>query len=62
MASSRVGVSTRTCVCLLARSIRCNSGRAKAAVLPVPVWAWPSTSRPPSSSGIVRAWIGVGTV
>ena len=36
------------------------SGTANAAVLPVPVWAQPSTSRPPRAEGIVRAWIGVG--
>ena len=40
----------------------CSTGSAKAAVLPVPVWAMPSTSRPCSSAGMVRAWIGVGTV
>ena len=40
--------------------MRDNSGRAKAAVLPVPVCAWPSTSRPANTSGIVRSWIGVG--
>ena len=40
---------------LASRSMRCNSGSAKAAVLPVPVCAWPSTSRPSSSSGIARA-------
>ena len=40
----------------------CSTGSAKAAVLPVPVWAMPSTSRPCSSAGMVRAWMGVGTV
>ena len=30
-----------------------------AAVLPVPVCAWPMTSRSFRSSGIVPAWIGV---
>ena len=35
-------------------------GSANAAVLPVPVCAWPSTSRPASSGGIVAAWIGEG--
>ena len=29
----------------------CSTGSAKAAVLPVPVWAMPSTSRPCSSAG-----------
>src|SRR3989344_4531495 len=30
-----------------------------AAVLPVPVWAWPATSWPASASGRASAWIGV---
>ena len=34
----------------------------KAAVLPVPVWAWPATSRPRSAMGRVCAWIGVHCV
>src|SRR5215217_9529274 len=33
---------------------------AKAAVLPLPVCASPTTSSPPRSSGNARAWIGVG--
>ncbi len=37
-----------------------HRGNAKAAVLPVPVWAWPSTSAPPSSAGMVCAWMGEG--
>ncbi len=41
---------------------RCSAGSTNAAVLPVPVWAEPMTSRPASSSGIVCAWIGVGSV
>ena len=36
-------------------------GSPKAAVLPVPVWAWPITSRPSSSAGIACSWIGVGS-
>ena len=40
---------------------RCSSGRANAAVLPVPVAAWPSRSRPASSGGIASRWIGVGS-
>ena len=43
---------------LLARWLRIGS--AKAAVLPVPVWAMPMRSRPASRSGMVWAWIGVG--
>ncbi len=35
-------------------------GRAKAAVLPVPVWAMPHRSRPSMAGGIACAWIGVG--
>ena len=34
-------------------------GGAKAAVLPVPVWADPIKSRPPSTTGMARNWIGV---
>jgi hypothetical protein len=37
-----------------------STGSANAAVLPVPVWAWPSTSRPSSIAGMVAAWIGDG--
>ena len=37
-----------------------SSGRVKLAVLPVPVWATPITSRPISTNGIACAWIGVG--
>ena len=33
---------------------------ANAAVLPVPVCAWPIRSRPASIGGIVFSWIGVG--
>ena len=35
-------------------------GRPKAAVLPVPVCAWPITSRPASREGIACSWIGLG--
>ena len=31
----------------------------KASVLPVPVWAWPATSRPARVTGKVIAWMGV---
>jgi hypothetical protein len=37
-------------------------GRVKAAVLPVPVWAIPSTSRPCRATGMASAWIGVAVV
>ena len=39
----------------------CRIGSAKAAVLPVPVWAMPRMSRPASCGAIACAWIGVGT-
>src|SRR3954447_10306299 len=61
MQSSRVGVRTTACTSSLPGSTYCSSGRPKAAVLPVPVCAWPITSWPPSSSGIAWSWIGVGS-
>ena len=60
IASSRVGVMTRACTRRCAGSIAESIGSANAAVLPVPVCARPSTSRPDSSSGMVSVWIGVG--
>ena len=51
-ASSRVGDSTMACTRLSAGSIFSTSGMPKAAVLPVPVCAWPITSRPSSMGGI----------
>ncbi len=62
MQSSRVGVITIAWVSCEVGSRYCSSGRPKAAVLPVPVCAWPITSWPPSSAGIVCSWIGVGSV
>ena len=41
---------------------RCSIGSTKAAVLPVPVWAPASRSRPSSTSGIASRWTGVGSV
>ena len=38
------------------------SGMPNAAVLPVPVLAWPMTSRPSSALGMKAAWMGVGWV
>ena len=38
----------------------CSSGSAKAAVLPEPVCAVPSTSRPRKTSGMAADWMGVG--
>jgi hypothetical protein len=40
-------------------SIRENTAIKKAAVLPVPVWAWAAMSLPLSASGRVRACTGV---
>jgi hypothetical protein len=60
MANSRVGASTSACGLPARISMRDRIGSANAAVLPVPVCAWPSTSRPSSSGGIVAAWIGEG--
>ena len=37
------------------------SGSANAAVLPVPVWAEPITSRPCRIRGMARNWIAVGS-
>ncbi len=37
-------------------------GRVNEAVLPVPVWAMPMTSRPLRTVGMPWAWIGVGVV
>ena len=39
---------------------RWRIGSAKAAVLPVPVWAMPQRSRPAITCGMACAWIGVG--
>ncbi len=60
IASSRVGASTSACGALWRMSMRARIGSAKAAVLPVPVCACPSTSRLAISSGMVAAWIGDG--
>ena len=47
-----------------ARARPCSSmvsiGSVKAAVLPVPVWAMPSTSRRARTWGIACSWMGVG--
>src|SRR5215510_5462574 len=64
MASSRVGVRIRPrmprdCCCFWSRSI---SGRTNASVLPVPVCAVATTSRPASAGSMVCACTGVGVV
>ncbi len=64
IASSRVGTRTRPLVrprSWPSSAIRWSMGSAKAAVLPVPVAAWPSTSRPESSTGMASRWTGVGS-
>ena len=64
IASSRVGTTTNAYGALVPRTARCSRvriGRANAAVLPVPVAAWPSTSRPATSGGIASRWIAVGS-
>ena len=43
------------------RAILCRAGRAKAAVLPVPVAACPNKSLPARRIGIACDWIGVGS-
>src|SRR5437016_2126304 len=62
-ACSRVGtmINARTAPRgpLISRS---RIGKTKAAFLPVPVWATPTTSLPWSSVGIARRWMGVGSV
>ena len=61
-ASSRVGTSTSTDGSARRLvSMRCSAGRANAAVLPVPVAACPSRSRPAIRCGMVSRWIGVGS-
>ena len=62
-ASSRVGVSTSARVVPRGLSISlCRIGRRKAAVLPLPVTAQASTSRPASAGGMASVWMGVGRV
>ena len=61
MQSSRVGVITIACSSAESGSRYWSSGSPNAAVLPVPVCAWPITSCPASSSGITCSWTGVGS-
>ena len=60
-ASSRVGVMTRPIgpFSLCGRQ-RFMNGRRNAAVLPVPVCAWPITSWPFMAAGMTASWTGVG--
>ncbi|GBD42436.1 hypothetical protein HRbin39_01829 [bacterium HR39] len=65
VASSRVGerISARGMRARLRPPASfCSTGSRKAAVLPVPVWAMPTRLRPASTSGMARAWMGVGCV
>ncbi len=66
-ASSRVGTRTSPRGALgwrgpAAWASRASRGRPKARVLPEPVSARPSTSRPASASGSARAWMAKGAV
>ena len=58
--SSRVGVRTSAWTCMLEGSIFSTIGMPKAAVLPVPVWAWPMRSSPRRRGGMARACTSVG--
>src|ERR1041385_1351008 len=62
MASSRVGTSTRATTPEAGGRARAasTSGMPKAAVLPVPVRAWASRSRPARKCGMACAWMGEG--
>src|SRR5450631_4525977 len=62
MASSRVGLRIRTFIVLVRGTAARASitGIANARVLPVPVCAVATTSRPSMSGGIACAWTGVG--
>ncbi len=62
MASSRVGTSTMARTYGAASRSSSTRGRPNAAVFPVPVRARATRSPPPArSSGMARAWIGVGS-
>ena len=58
----RLAADARRPVAGFSAARRCRIGSAKAAVLPVPVWAMPSRSLPSRSCGMACAWIGVGWV
>src|SRR5277367_3797964 len=62
MASSRVGLRIRTFILLVRGTAARDSitGIENASVLPVPVCAVATTSRPSISGGIACAWTGVG--
>src|SRR5882757_7592510 len=62
MASSRVGLRIRTFIVLVRGTAASASitGIENARVLPVPVCAVATTSRPSMSGGMACAWTGVG--
>src|SRR5579864_2959349 len=64
IASSRVGLRmrARTPECGGCFAIRWMMGRTNASVLPVPVCAVATTSRPASAGPMAKAWTGVGSV
>ena len=59
MANSLVGAKTKAPI-LPVLTMLFNKEHPKAAVLPVPVWAWPIMSCPSIAIGIALAWIGDG--
>ena len=59
-ASSRVGARISACGRRRPGSIDSMTGSRKAIVLPEPVGAWASRSRPSSRGGIASSWIGAG--
>ena len=65
-ASSRVGTTIRLCVRRGAvgalSQMCCSMGNENAAVLPDPVWAEASTSRPCKMAGMACTWMGVGVL
>ena len=61
-AQQRTGCSAGEKLLVAIGARRCSTGSVKPAVLPVPVWAAPSRSRPASTTGMAWAWMGVGSV
>lgn len=59
VASSRVGTRINACIDSFGSAFS-RIGSPNAAVLPVPVLAWPITSVPESTTGISLAWMSVG--
>ena len=61
IASSLVGQRAMAWSFLFLGSIFSSRGMPKAAVFPVPVWAWPIMSSPSLWMGIAWAWMGDGS-